>query len=336
MASFDASMKDLLALCRKILKNKSEENTFATKKERKKNVKNPFLKNLDNYSVDYTLNSDDGNKEDVMISYSKYKAALLRGWKNDEWLKNGNVTIYSGAIEPDEKRKIMLSAIYNMACKMRDQTRESLSGLPIEMYADREELLHPTYLLLHMYRLFMYALNGDQYGDEITKLNLTVVELEKELKINKDVNNNNNNTENGDKKSANPFIDGIAGLAQDFVSKMGVQGVDQGAINNVVQGAGLMEAASSIFNRPETRDLLSDFAESMKGSQNIGDALPKILAKFQDPRNMEKIKNMASSIIPPQMMANMAASMNGSTIPVTTTIPTGQEEVLSIEEVNPQ
>ena len=301
-SDFDHSMKDLLEISKKIITFNSIDSSFATKKEKKKSVKNPILKVLENYSADYTMSDEDGNKDDVIVTYKKTKAALLKGWKVDEWLKIASISIHSGAIEPDDKRRIMLSSIYTLACRHRDQSKENLKGLPVEAFDGHEELLFPAKFQLYMYRVFLFALSGEEFGDDITKLAAIVSELEKELKI---LPLSAKKAEGGSAevpKSDNPMIDGFFGLAKDLVGKMGVQ-LPEGT-QMPVNGGNLMEAAASIFTRPETKDFLTDIGESMKGARDFGDAFQRVMGKFQDPASVDRLKKMASAVMPAEMVNN--------------------------------
>ena len=274
---FDQSMKDLLDISKKIIVFCSVDNSFATKKEKKKSVKNPILKALENYSADYTMSDEDGNKDDVVVTYKKIKAALLKGWKVDEWLKISTISIHSGAIEPDDKRRIMLSAVYTLACRHRDQSKENLKGLPVEAFDGHDELLFTAKFQLYMYRVFLFALSGEEFGDDITKLAAIVGELEKELKISP---LSAKKVEGGEApKSDNPLVEGFFGLAKDLVGKMGIQ-LPEGA-QMPTNGGNIMEAAASIFTKPETKDFLTDIGESMKGAKDFGDVLQGLLVNFK-------------------------------------------------------
>jgi hypothetical protein len=295
-SDFDQAVKDLVDISKKILEFGVVSQAFATKREKKKTVKNPALKCLKNYYADYNLNDEEGNKEDILITYRKIKAALLKGHKVDAWLKGSSIAIYSGAIEPDDERKLMLSEIYSLACRHRDQSKESLKGLPVEAYDMHEELLFAAKFQLYMYRTFLFALSGEEYGDDITKLAAIVAELEKDLKITP-------------KKleiipgvsvptDSNNLVEGFAGLAKDLIGKLGVQ-VPEGA-QIPTAGIDIMGMASSLFNRPETKDFLMGMTESLKGAKDPGDALQKVLGKFQDPSSMEQLKKLATGLIPPE------------------------------------
>lgn len=288
---FDQAMKDLLDLAKRILDYKSQEISFATKKEKKRTVKNPILKALNNYREDYSLTDDEGNREDVTIAYKKYKVALLKGWKSTDWLKSTSAAIYSGAIEPDDKRKISLSAIYNTASRISNEAKESLSGLPIQAFEGKEELIFPELFQLHMYRVFLFGLSGEDYSEDITKLGVIVDELEKELKV-KPL----GKKEDGKIEGANGFVEGIAGLAKDFVAKMGVPVPDNVNLSTLTGGNNIMETISGVFTRPETKDFIADIGETMRGAKDFGEATQKIFAKFQDPQSMEKLKKVASSL----------------------------------------
>lgn len=297
MASFfHQSMDNLIKLSKEIIEYNSLGDVTILKKGGKK-AKNPIMKCLANYQTDYDLSSEEGNKEDVLMTYHKIKAALLRGYKFDDWLKNAKITIYSGAAEPDDERKIMLTAIYNLACRHRDQTQEALKGLPVESFEGRVELLFPGKFMLYMYRVFLFALNKEENPDDVTKLEAIVADLEKELNIPA-------LTEGGDKGKGeaknengnNNLVDGFLGIAKDLVAKMGIQVPD--GIQLPSNSNDVMKTVSSVFTQPETKDFIADIGETMKESKDLGDAFQKVLSKFQDPKQMEKIKNMAKGMSP--------------------------------------
>lgn len=274
-SSFDSASKDLVTLCRKIL---TFDNPFATKKEKKKNPKNLLLKALDNYYQDYSLSEEKDNKDDVLATYRKIRVPLLKGWRLDEWLKTSNINVYSGATEPDEKRKIMLSAIYLQACRQRDQAKESLEGLPVEAYDGKEELLYPSYFQLYMYRLFLFALDGEEHTEDITKLNTSVTELEKELKITSTA--MIATTEGAPETLVG--LDGFFGLAKDLIGKMGVQVPDNAQLPSDPTNL-IMQAATSMFSQPETQTLLADIGESLKGAKDLEEVLSTVVTKFKGP-----------------------------------------------------
>ena len=290
--SFDQSIKDLLELSRKILNHNNETNDiFATKKERKKVVKNPIIKCLDNYKADYDLSEDAENKEDVIFTYKKVKAGLLKGPKFDDWLKSGEVNIFSGSIEPDMKRRLMLSGIYNTACRIRDQTKATLHGLPVEAFDLKEELLYPDRFMLYMYRVFLFSLSGQEFGDDITKLGSYVADMEKELKISP--------ASAVDDKKDDPLsavMGGFAGIAKDLIGKMGGE-LPEGA-NIPTDGNSLLKIASEALQKPEMREIFNDFTESLRGTNDIGEVMGKVFSKFQDPRAQEKLKKAASALLP--------------------------------------
>lgn len=273
----DAAVKDFIEHCKKIIEAKTE-NTFATKKEIKKNV---ALRNLENYEYDYSINDDEGNKEDILDAYKRYKVAILKGWKHDDWLRRGDASIYSGSIEPDKKRRIMLSMIYTMATQLREKSLEELKGLPEEAFDGKLELTFPQYFLLYLYRVFMLTLDG---GEDVTKLNNIVSELERELKLRTEI-----------VSTEAPLTDGILGFAKDMAAKMGVT-LPENLNFKPESGKNLMEVMSSMFQRPETQEFIQDIGNTFKESKDFTEALPKIFGKIKDPKTIDKVKNMASEM----------------------------------------
>lgn len=287
MSEFDQSINDLISLCKEILNyNSVVENPFATEKEkRKKKIKNPILKCLERYKEDYDLTEEEDNKEDVVATYKKIKVALLKGYKFDEWLKNGEVSIYSGSIEPDKDRRLMLSACYLNSCRIRDKVKSSLAGLPVEAYELKNEILYPAKFQLYMYRIFLFSLAGEEFGEDITKLGGFVAELEKELKI---------SPVSKDGIVATPSIvpqfpgmDGMLGFVKDMMAKSGLQMPDGQQMN--LDPSSMLQEAMKAFNNPEVGKVFSEVGESLKGSRDIGDICSKVLSKMSDPGIQEKL-----------------------------------------------
>lgn len=289
---FHQSMDNLIKLSKDII----EYNSLGDIIVAKKGGKNPVLKYLNNYWTDYNLSSEEGNKEDVLTTYHKIKVALLRGYKFDDWLKNAKITIYSGAAEPDDKRKIMLTTIYNLACRHRDQTQETLKGLPVESFEGRIELLFPGKFMLYMYRVFLFALDKEKYSDDVSKLEAIVAELEKELNVPPLSEESIKGKTENKSEVGSSIVDGFLGIAKDIVTKMGIQVPD--GIQLPSNGGDVMKTVSSVFTQPETKDFITDIGETMKESKDFGEAFQKVLSKFQDPKQMEKIKTMAKGMVP--------------------------------------
>ena len=158
-----------------------------------------------------------------------------------------------------------------------------------------------------MYRVFLFALSGEEYGDDITKLAVIVSELEKELKIAPVSTKKGESGESS--KSDNPLVDGFFGLAKDLVGKMGVQ-MPEGTQMPTSSG-NIMEAAASIFTRPETKDFLVEIGDSMKGARDFSDAFSRVIGKFQDPGSVDRLKKMASSVIPTEINTAQLPAITG-------------------------
>lgn len=317
--NFDQAINDLTDICKQIINFAEKENPFSVKKEKKKGSKNQPQKALSNYLADYLLSEEENNKEDVLVTYKKIRVPLLKGWKNDEWLKLTPVSIYSGAIEPDDSRRIMLSTIYTLACQYRDQTKVVLKDLPVQAYDNHEELLFPAKFQLYMYRAFLYCLNENTYPDDIANLTAIVNELEKELKIEPVNTSKALGTVNGSGSTASQqrfdpsMMSGFFDLAKDIMTKMNInipEGTQMPSNPNQV-----MEAASSVFTSPDTKDFIAEIGQSMKDSQNFGDALQKVMGKIQDPNTIERFKQMATNLIPTETMttSDQSSGQNNAT-----------------------
>lgn len=283
---FKTAMKNLLDHAEKILEAKASQNTFATARERKKD---PLKKCLSNYRKDFESSSEEDNKEDVVLTYRKFRIMLLKGPAVDEWLLKGKaVAIYSAANDPDEKHKIPLSTLYNTACTIRDKLKESLAGLPVEAYSAAEELLYPSFLQLYMYQVFLLSLSGEEFGDDITKLTKIADSLDKEIRG--IAVTGTAPAETISVLQANPMLEGIFGLAKDTMTKMGIDlptNIDPSAAN-----FNIADIAGTIFSRPETKDLMSNFGNVLKDSRDIGDAFQKAFSVMQDPKTVDTLKKV--------------------------------------------
>lgn len=296
--NFNASVTDLLSICRKVfaLKEESSNLSFATKRERR-NDKDQNKKLLENYASDFMLSDEQDNKEDIISSFKQYKLAFLNGFKSEELLRSNNIAIYSGADEPDPKHKLPFSYIYNLACILREKSKTRLVGLPVEAYAGCEELLYPAYMQLYMYRVLLFSLPEENYKEEIVKVSHYVTELEKELKISTKLSLVEEKTVDN---LGSAVGEGIAGMAKDFASKMGFELPKEMAMPNPTE---IMGIASAFFSKPETRELMNDFGSTMsevKDVSDIGEGIKKMMTKFQEPEVIEKITKVATSFVKPE------------------------------------
>lgn len=128
--------------------------------ESKKLVKsrNPILVSLNKYIKVLEQTRPEEHREYFLKVYKRYRIAILAN-KNDRWLKRNSVKVVYG----DSKIRIMLSAIYNIACNLAEAEEERLDGLPDDAYEECLNLIRKDVILLHLYRVLKeFAPEEDQ------------------------------------------------------------------------------------------------------------------------------------------------------------------------------
>lgn len=134
--------------------------TVLVEKEKTKLLKgkNPILVSLNKYNKVLEQTRPEEHKEYFLKVYKRYRIPILAN-KNDRWLRRNQVKVVYG----DSKIRIMLSAIYNIACNLADEEEKRLEGLTDDAYEDCVNLIRKDIILLHLYRVFKeFAPEADQ------------------------------------------------------------------------------------------------------------------------------------------------------------------------------
>ncbi len=152
MENMDALMKQL----KEVLLAKEKTKILAGK--------NPILVLLNKYQKVLDGTSPEEHEEYFMKVYKRYRTAILAN-KNDRWLRTNQIKIVYGK----SRFKIMLSAIYNIACNLADEADKRLEGLPDSAYEDATDLIRKDIILLHLYRVFR------EFAPEIDQKQLTEI-----------------------------------------------------------------------------------------------------------------------------------------------------------------
>lgn len=134
--------------------------TVLVEKEKTKLLKgkNPILVCLNKYTKILEQTRPEEHKEYFLKVYKRYRIPILAN-KNDRWLRRNQVKIVYG----DSKFRVMLSAIYNIACNLADEEEKRLEGLTDDAYEECVNLIRKDIILLHLYRVFKeFAPETDQ------------------------------------------------------------------------------------------------------------------------------------------------------------------------------
>jgi len=139
--------------------------------------KNPILVSLNKYQkvLDRTLPEE--HEEYFLKVYKSYRIPILSN-KNDRWLRKSSIKI----TYDNTKIRILLSAIYNIACHLADEAEKRLEGFPDDAYEECMDLIRKDIILLHLYRVFReFAPEKDQ-----DKLSSIIQEYEEVLGLEAD------------------------------------------------------------------------------------------------------------------------------------------------------
>lgn len=110
--------------------------------------KNPILVSLGKYQRVLNKTSPIEHKEYFMKVYRKYRTLILAN--DDRWLRSNVVRI----VYSTTNYKILLSAIYNIACNLEEAAEKRLSGLGDIAYEGEIDVIRKDIILLHLYRVF--------------------------------------------------------------------------------------------------------------------------------------------------------------------------------------
>jgi len=123
-------------------------------KEKTKYIKskkpNPLKVYLNKYAQVLERTLPEEHEDYFMAVYKKYRIPILSN--KDDWLRDeeNHVQISYGR----SKIRIMLSAIYKMACQLSDDAEKKLEGFPDDAYEECTDLIRKDIILLHLYRIF--------------------------------------------------------------------------------------------------------------------------------------------------------------------------------------
>jgi hypothetical protein len=280
LTKFDRSLSGLFRLLETIIKiHEKHELNLSSRK-------NPFLSRLEKYIKIYDLTRADEHLWYFQKIYDDFKPAILRGPERDTWIRNGNIVIHFGeeTRKPIRDAKVHLSSIYKTACTIRDRVEESLHGLP--NVEQSKEILFPTILLLHLYRIFHEIANSDK---EKETLNGYVKDLEKDTGVGKKT--KSSGSDNG--------LDGLMKTVTGFAEQMGIKMPD----GKMPSSDDLNKAMSEVINKPQTKNFLGNMLQKMQGCKNAGDMVGTLLNELpsaMDPAAKESlaanIENAASAL----------------------------------------
>lgn len=279
-AIFDKEINALFTNSKTIIKAKD-----ATKLKISGPQVNPVMKCLNKYIKAYELSEPDDHKEYFLNIYKKYRVPILKGYKNDSWLRKNSIIVQFGeGLENVNKEiRIMLSSIYNTACQLRKDAETNLDGLPDEAYENCQELIYPDIFMLHLYRLFRESLPHD--NEDRPKLNTLVVEIEKELGI---------ESESQVQANASSGFSGIVNLVSSILPKLGIPELD---MSKMPSEGEISSIFNNLLNNPQTQNTISSVLTNLSDCQDLSQMATKLLSGLNDPKLTEVITNTVETTV---------------------------------------
>jgi hypothetical protein len=264
---------------------------------------------LDKYLSIYKKMKPEEHYEYVENIYNRNRVGILNTRNDDSWLRNGNVVIQfgqgtKGLPEKCKPVRIMVSNIYKMACELQAQMEKSLEGLD-EKYsqgAGGKNLIRPSILLLHLFRIFYYLNDGidkPQLGEIVTA-------YEEDLRIEKKTVGSEPWNTNVAGNVANIMgngagLSGIFNMATTMMEKMGIKPPEGLKAPTEDQIANIM---TGVFNDENTQNAIQGMFTQLQGCNDFNSMVQTVVKNVADPNTMEAIQG---AVIQTAQIANESA-----------------------------
>jgi hypothetical protein len=250
LSRFDENVIKLLEICEKILKVSDKRKISISDR------KNPFLTRLEKYRKTYSKTEPDEHVGYFETIYNKNKKFILLGPQRDNWLLDGNIIISYGeecGLKTDIK--LHLSAIYNTGCKIRDEVREEIEGLPNA--TDTSEIGYPATFILLIYRIFREVATSE---NDKNKLSSHIEKLEGEAGIRS--------------SSGGNELSGLFDMAANMAEQVSGSKIPRDKMPGKNDFGKML---GNLVNDPKTKSLLGGVMEKFKNTENIGDVVKTLV-----------------------------------------------------------
>lgn len=251
LTTFDKNVLELFTLCKEILKTDEKRNLGLNN-----NRKNPFLTRLERYAKTYSKTEPEEHTGYFEKIYTNNKRFILLGPQRDSWLTDSEIVItYGEDAGIKTEIKVHLSVLYNKACKIRDEIREELEGLPNS--SDTTETGYPNKFLLYLYRVFRELCASE---NEKTKLNAHIETLEAEAGI-------------SHSKGDDP-LSGLFDMTSSMVEQFTGQKFSKDQMPNQND---IGKMFNNLVNDPKTKNMIGTVMSEMKNTKNINEMATKLV-----------------------------------------------------------
>lgn len=279
LTDFDKSLSGLFGVLKSVIK------THETRKLNFSSKKNPILTRLERYIKIYDRTEPSEHVWYFKKIYNSNHSAILRGPDKDSWLINGNINIHFGEEtgRPIKDAKVHLSIIYTTSIKLRDETEESLRGLPDVDQSD--ELLYPSIILFHLYSIFNEIAKDEDTPENKSKLSEYIKTLAGEIPtIDKPTSK---------KTGSDDPLGGIMNVAGELMGQLGIQ-MPEG--QKMPSGNELSKMLNGAMKNPQAKSMIGSMMKEMQECDNIGDVVTKMLGKLGGGFDSAALNSMKQNI----------------------------------------
>jgi len=288
---FDQNIRSLFDVSVKILEEKTKRSSS--------NMTNPLLRSLRRYISVYTITDKEMHFTYFDDLFHSHADDFLNFFEDEYWLSKQDLSIRCGQesndpqiIERSEKRKFNLSEIYSIACQIRENSIESLKGLPQQEH-ENPEMKYPDFFLLYLYRIFELCATDENDKQELREI---IHVLEEDCGI----------TIAGQQvpKHNNP-LEGILGMAKNLFS--GLNGSTGTNIDTTTIFPDISKTIGTVFQHENIKKLTEEMAPAVQG-ENVAESMGKFFNLIQNPDFIDKALKNIISAVPAETMDTLTKS----------------------------
>jgi len=291
LSGFDRNVMELFELCKDILKAKERRSLKGVERG------NPFYSRLEKYIKAYNKTEPEEHVHYFEKIYNDNKRFILLGPQRDSWLSEGNSVIsYGEDYGVKSEIKLHLSGIYFTACKIRDEIREEIEGLP-ETKDNTIETTYPSNYLLLLYRIFSEIVISD---NERTKLTTHIETLESQT--------GNRSTSSSRNKNNDDPLSGLFDMVGNLAEQVSGSKIPKDKMPGKNDFAKMME---NVINDPKTKSMLGNVMQSFQGAEGAGDIATKLVGALGSIAGQSAPTASSSSSSSSSTTAELPSTQNG-------------------------
>lgn len=267
LSNFDKNVMSFFDICKEVLKLEDK------RKLKLSDRKNPFLSRLEKYEKTYSKTEPEEHVGYFQNIYTKNKRFILLGPQRDSWLIDNDISIsYGEEINLKTDSKVHLTVIYKTSCKIRDEIRDELEGLPNS--ADTSETFLPNKLILSLYRIFVEICESE---NEKTKLQKHVEDLESQAGI---------------KTKKDDSFSGMFDMASNFAEQLTGKKLPKDQMPGQQDISKMM---GNLINDPKTKSMIGNVMQQFQNTENIGEMATKLVGALGNGKGLGDILSGMSS-----------------------------------------